>query len=285
MALSITWTDPTEQTAVASSSTRQNEDVLQNILYLKNWLHPDAATELTIATGAVTVTRTYHKIDTQGDAVTDDLDSMAGGSEGKIVILRPENDARTVIVKNNPTGGAGYFDIGGDIYLDDIDDHAVFIYGNDTYWHLIACIKVVKEFTVNAFQYPAPGTDWTPALTGAGLAASKSAKKVWLPLNFLKIGDQIISYKLVGDATEAAALTLDCKLVSVNKANPLTTTDVTGGGITQVTADGNFDSEAVLTALEVVVTDKQYVLEILGTTGVGDSITVIGAEVKLIRLI
>jgi hypothetical protein len=35
---------------------------------------------------------------------------------------------------------------------------------------------------------------------------------------------------------------------------------------------------------ETVATDKQYVLEILGTTGVGDSITLIGAEVVVTRL-
>lgn len=140
-----------------------------------------------------------------------------------------------------------------------------------------------RTFMVNAFMYPAPGTDWTPQLEGAGLAASLTNKKCWIPLNFLKIGDEIISYKLVGDAVEAAALTLDCKLVRVNKADPLTTTDITGGGITQVTADGNFDSEATLGAAEVVATDKQYVLEILGTTGVGDSIIVVGAEILVTR--
>ena len=121
-------------------------------------------------------------------------------------------------------------------------------------------------------------------MEGAGLAQSLTAKKCWLPLNFLKIGDAIISYNLVGDATEAIALTLDCKLVRINKANPLTTTDVAGGGITQIVADGNFDSTATLTAPEIVATDTQYALEILGTTGIGDSITVIGAEIIIRRL-
>ena len=45
-----------------------------------------------------------------------------------------------------------------------------------------------------------------------------------------------------------------------------------------------FDSLATLTAAEVVATDKQYYLEILGTTGVADAILVMGAEVKVIRL-
>ncbi len=139
-------------------------------------------------------------------------------------------------------------------------------------------------FHVNNFQYPAPGTDWTPKLEGAGLAQSLSAKKCWMPLNFLKVGDIITGYRLVGDAIEADALTLDCKLVRINKADPITTTDITNGAIVQVTADGNFDVAAANDA-ETVATDKQYVLEILGTTGVGDSITVMGAEVIVTRKI
>lgn len=144
-------------------------------------------------------------------------------------------------------------------------------------------VGISRVFLVDTFICPAPGTDWTPQLEGVGLAASKVAVKCWIPLGFLKIGDVITSYKLVGDAVEATALTLDCKLVQVNKADPLTTTDITSGAITQVTADGNFDVEANPSDT-TVATDKQYVLEILGTTGVGDAITVIGAEVTITRL-
>jgi len=138
-------------------------------------------------------------------------------------------------------------------------------------------------FMVNTFLCPAPGTDWTPLVTGCQLTASKTTKKCWIPLNFLKIGDIIKSYKIVGDAIEAAALTLDCKLVRVNKADPLTTTDITSGAIVQVTADGNFDVAADNDD-ETVATDKQYLLEILGTTGVGDTINVMGVEVLVTRL-
>ncbi len=140
------------------------------------------------------------------------------------------------------------------------------------------------KFHVDAFQYPNPGTDWTPAVDGAGLGASLTAKKCWLPLNFLKVGDIITKYSLVGDVVEAATVTLDCKLVQVNKADPITTTDVTAGGITQVAADGNFDVEADCTDT-TVATDKQYTLEILGTCGIGDAITVMGAEVSIKRLL
>jgi len=143
---------------------------------------------------------------------------------------------------------------------------------------------VSRKFLCNSFMYPDPGTDWTPSIDGAELSASKSAKKCWIPLSFLKVGDEITSYFLVGDATEATALTLDCKLVVISKGHPITESDVVGGAITQVTAGGSFDVEVDCTDT-TVETDKQYILEIEGTTGAGDSITVMGAEVVVTRLL
>ena len=141
-----------------------------------------------------------------------------------------------------------------------------------------------RTFLVNAFQFPDPISEWEPTIKGAYLSASLTAKRCWLPLNFLKLGDIITAYNLVGDAIETTALTLDCKLVRVNKANPLTTTDITNGGMTQVTADGNFDV-AVNPDDETVITDSQYCLEITGTTGLLDEIYVTGAEITITRLI
>lgn len=56
--------------------------------------------ELTIASGIVTSTRSFHRIDTESDAGSDDLDTINGGVTGTVLILRAENDARTVVVKN-----------------------------------------------------------------------------------------------------------------------------------------------------------------------------------------
>ena len=146
----------------------------------------------------------------------------------------------------------------------------------------VAITGVVMVF--NTFICPAPGTDWTPQVEGVALAASKTAKKFWIPLSGLKIGDIITTYNIVGDVVEVAAATFDCKLVRVNKANPLTTTDITNGAITQVIADGNFDSQANCDD-ETVATDKAYVLECQGTTGVGDAIIVTHAEVTITRIL
>jgi len=277
----MAWTTPKTWTAAVLTVADMNAHVRDNLAFLKANIALEVAVELTIAAGVITKTKAYHFVDTAADAATDDLDTINGASDGNILFLEAEHTDRTVILKD----GTGNLQLGGDIYLTATGQVVALLYnGTLTKWLPIATYNIVREFTVDAFQYPAPGTDWTPELNGAGLAASKAAKKCWLPLNFLKLGDGIISYKVVGDATETTALTLDCKLVRINKADPITTSDVAGGGITQIIAGGNFDSEATLTAVETIATDKQYTLEILGTTGVDDTITVMGAEVKVIRL-
>jgi hypothetical protein len=276
----MAWTDTIPYVAGTNALAAQMETyVRDNLEFLKENILLEEADELTINTGAVTITKSYHTIDTQADAASDELDTIAGIAEGRVVHLRAAHPDRTVIMKN----ATGNLILGADIYLDDDVKHVALICDADGDLHLLYTARDVT-FTANAFQYPNPGTDWTPQVEGAFLDQSLAAKKCWLPLNFLKIGDGIVSYKLVGDAVEADTMTLDCKLVRVNLADPLTTTDVASGDIVQIDADGDFDSEATLTAIETVATDKQYTLEILGTTGTADSITVMGAEVLVRRL-
>ena len=66
-----------------------------------------APTELTIsAGGSVTTTRISHKIDTAGDAGSDDLDTLVGVGDGEFILLRPESAARDVVIRDMG-GGTG----------------------------------------------------------------------------------------------------------------------------------------------------------------------------------
>ena len=84
------------------------------------------AGELTISSGAITVTASNHTVDTESDAASDDLDTINGGVDGGILYLRPANDARTVVIKHG-TGNIATFS-GTDITLDSTDKLAVLIY-------------------------------------------------------------------------------------------------------------------------------------------------------------
>lgn len=93
------------------------------------------STELTIASGVITVTQNFHRVDTEGDAASDDLDTISGGSVGQIVILRAENDARTVVVKH----GAGIIcPFGRDISLAEDDDYVMLVKHASSAWVVIA---------------------------------------------------------------------------------------------------------------------------------------------------
>ena len=84
-----------------------------------------SATELTVATGAVTKTQSIHRIDTEADAATDDLATINGGADGNLLMIRAENTARTVVLKN----GTGNLELNGaDILLTDTDPYVILLY-------------------------------------------------------------------------------------------------------------------------------------------------------------
>lgn len=81
-------------------------------------------TELTIASGVITVTSSYHIVDTEADGASDDLDTINGGSAGQLLTLRAADDGRTVVVKDATGNIAGP----GDFSLTHTEDTVSLIY-------------------------------------------------------------------------------------------------------------------------------------------------------------
>lgn len=75
---------------------------------LKGGIGLSATSELTIASGSITPTGGLHSVDTESDAATDDLDNIATTNfeDGAFLLIKANNDARTVVVKHQ-SGGAG----------------------------------------------------------------------------------------------------------------------------------------------------------------------------------
>lgn len=69
--------------------------------------------ELTISFGTITVTGSYHKVDTESDAASDDLDTISGGISGMRLVLRAASSARSVVLKD----GTGNLALAGDYTL------------------------------------------------------------------------------------------------------------------------------------------------------------------------
>ena len=93
-------------------------------------------TELTIdADGAITVTQTFHTVDTFEDAAFDDLDTINGGSEGQLLILAPAHEDRAVLLRHGQDNiwfEAGD-ETGSDMYLDTLNRPVLFVYHNSNW--------------------------------------------------------------------------------------------------------------------------------------------------------
>ncbi len=67
-----------------------------------NIVAPAGGSALTISSGAITTGNlSSYRVDTEGAASTDDLVTINGVSDGKVLILRTVNDARDVVIKHN----------------------------------------------------------------------------------------------------------------------------------------------------------------------------------------
>lgn len=91
-------------------------------------------TELTISSGVITPTNMHHSVDTESDAASDDLDTITAPASFplfNLLIIRPADDARSVVVKHNV--GNIILSGGADITLDDVTDHLLLFY-DGTQW-------------------------------------------------------------------------------------------------------------------------------------------------------
>jgi hypothetical protein len=96
------------------------------------YLSFDDSTALTIASGAITVTQNFHRIDGEGSA-SDNLDTISGGEAGWWLVLRNVNDARDITFRH---GVGNIYCAGGvNFTLDETNEMALLIYdGNQSVW-------------------------------------------------------------------------------------------------------------------------------------------------------
>jgi hypothetical protein len=79
---------------------------------------------LTIASGVITADRSYHVVDTEAAAASDDLATINAVADGQRLVLRAANDGRTVVIKD----GTGNIQCAGDFSLNNTQDTIELIY-------------------------------------------------------------------------------------------------------------------------------------------------------------
>lgn len=137
----------------------------------------DGDSTLTVASGVVTATKSYHSIAGEGGN-SDNLDVIDGGVDGMIMVIRPSDDADTITVRHNQdAGGGGNIFLNGDsdFAMDDIDDTLTLIYDAGLDGGTGAWIEVSRGPSGGGVSLTsnAPANVGTSAAVGSGTAAAK----------------------------------------------------------------------------------------------------------------
>lgn len=94
----------------------------------KGFINLNFAALTTIDTGEINVTQSYHRVETESGDGTDNLDTITGGVEGDILVLRAEDSTHDVVVRDASVGDNIQLAGGANFTLDDADDIIVLIY-------------------------------------------------------------------------------------------------------------------------------------------------------------
>jgi len=114
---------PAWETAAAGVSLSDNNTWTASNIF--NGFLASTPTELTISSARVTATRLCHKIDTEGDASTDNLDWIDGYGYGRLLTLQSESSDRDPTLRDEQ-GGNGTLNMAGDFTLTNYSDSIFF---------------------------------------------------------------------------------------------------------------------------------------------------------------
>lgn len=117
---------------------RDNLNILKTSINDSGYLSVVDSTEVTIASGVITVTQNFHTVDTESDAASDNLDTITAGTSvvaGHILVLQAEHNARSVVL--NRGSSTLELNVSGDMTLDHTDDSITLIY-DGTNWTELA---------------------------------------------------------------------------------------------------------------------------------------------------
>lgn len=96
---------------------------------LKKLTNLGIGSEVAVSVGVLTITESFHVVDTEADGATDDIDSITGGSIGDILVLRSAADGRDPTLKDSAS-----LILSGDFTLSDTDDSIMLIKISDSAW-------------------------------------------------------------------------------------------------------------------------------------------------------
>jgi len=136
-----------------------------------------SAQTVTISNDTITMTQSFHLVDTENGASTDDLSTINGGSAGDLLFLRPVSSSRQVVIKH----GVGNIKTpsGLDVLLDSTDKLVALAYDGSSW--LVLGGDLDRSIGINVVT-----GSYTLQLSDAGKLVqinSSSASTVTIPPN------------------------------------------------------------------------------------------------------
>jgi len=133
---SITLDSEWDTTTKINTHTTDQNFIVQSGTVDINLVNLTDATQLIISSGAITVTNTLHSVRGESNDTPDQVDSIAGGVTGDLLILTV--DTGDTITFANGTSGSDNLDFAGqDVVLDSINERLMLEY-NGTNWIIIS---------------------------------------------------------------------------------------------------------------------------------------------------
>ncbi|HMM98580.1 MAG TPA: hypothetical protein PKC99_06200 [Anaerolineales bacterium] len=104
--------------------------VLASTFQSKPFINLGTGSKVTISGGAITVTESFHIVDTEANAAADDLDTINGGNVGDILVLQTVVHTRDVTFKD----GTGNLQLAGDFIATAPQDKLTLIRSSVSTW-------------------------------------------------------------------------------------------------------------------------------------------------------
>ena len=128
----MAWTQPkTWEDGQKITEGELNQQVRDNELWLKENIELGTDEVLEISNGSITITKSFHTVDTEDEAGEDELDTILGADVGRILIIHSASADRIIMLKD----AIGNLVLGTDLVLDSPDVYLVLIYDSQGKWH------------------------------------------------------------------------------------------------------------------------------------------------------
>jgi len=111
------------KTIFQGTTSFEDVQLYGNVIVNNTFITPKPSTSV-IAGGAITITSSYARVDTEAAAAADDLDTINGGQDGQRLVVQSASAARDVTLKDN----TGNLRLAGDFILSHTDDTIELIY-------------------------------------------------------------------------------------------------------------------------------------------------------------